>query len=1590
MTTHVSDSEDEESIFITKSNVSKRKFVSLVLQSNQRLAILPHYKQLFDDTQWNKLNDLNVTDVNDVFEVRGNQNSLVVSNQSLLNLPDVSQDEPINTNKNTNHHRSKLIQDLDLTGSILHLDSMDYKDLHSRRGLRRRTFAATHPYLVDSIKYLGLTSIDYLNDIFKENPDLDGILKLLNNSYTRLKKKYPKDDKYSKKDFYTVYGETKKAAQDQMSQEAPYKPNDTQDQINDVPYRMNDSQNIPMSSERDLVQSSDDDEDQLITSRRNISIINNQLSDESDDSLLDSSSDDNLVRVGGRYLKEQNVLRGALPESAKRLNLYKNTSKKHRTQQPPKNTQARKGLARKKIATPSSKRQDTFIDLIDDNPQIDDDNHSIEDSRLSLDIFDILSDVSATEDTDDGLIVKGYKSYSFDEKTVTTPSNPTFSIDDIINDISDNSELEGYESIFELDMINPLAYGKSVQKKQKSSLDRMKQQTLGSSRKSGRVGTPTKKKSNYKRTKGVSSLGSKRRKYNRSSLSGNKPKNKNYGQLKTKTITKPPAIKQTSSKSIDKTTSAGLEGFPVNKKQLVSQYEFLRDPHQSTIQFEVESEKYISAKAKTAFKTFTPTKLNSSFPRDFIMNLIDIEEIQKLKSGKSYIPNKDSVTITLVGNTYILTTLEVFKSQSESEKLLATVQRLLKDQPNMGYDSIASEIYEAVSGLLQWHLIIQSRPSERTWKLVQGTLSILSLANSTVSGEKSMHFYPLFALFNYILIVLEEINGILERRVNWLRIQYLQACESYWPLFFNHFNLQEIETIVWQKSRQSESFHIMYKLLSLDNRLWLLVNNALVHVRKDPAVLLEDVLSLVTFIPPKSYNWSCFYTIYQNIGDEEDSMVYNRFLDAIELLHQRFGWPIDEKLILLLYDTITSRRFGNFLDEWIEPDLICKIGSRNDMPDCSFFERFMKLLYGYISDKETYDKRLITKLFTSSKYKFEPNREHFIMFVNRMNFILLLFQCSKEDLNNQLTSLIESVQGLNDFNILELSVKSLALYTELSVEKHSKPPIMSFILIINELSSSYLQVPKIKTIWNYLLDALRNLSIVNPTALIQIFVELRDLPDRFAIRIFEILSSGIEKLNNLDKKLGNKLDLRLQGILHVQMGRYPIESLLNSRLHESIIKILIEIWLKVFSISSNPNWDKLILQTFPYIGNQLLREIYILYFYSVILRYTRLDRSKDTILNAVFRDLVSMASSGYLPQLIVQLNESNDDILCFSKDDLKNLQVINSLGAKKKLLTVILRNIYKSLSTHNVTKEIYIQEIVRALNSEFDTNHGNQWYREFCRTIILEVQKVSQSLLAKTEMIRSLANKLGILQEELDQFVWSQKPTAQKLADVHREFSHALLYNRDHHQALNKLVFSETELIYHLISLYLLAIILSQTDKWKPLFYILEFYYLKLKSFQFRADTPNLLRFLKMLSEVPWLTNTRCSELENTYRLQVFTTILRIFIYLHVLFDGYRDKDIIIQYSNDLQRAIMCSKSDVVGSLNSLFSSFKPFEIFHNVLETNIAVQELTDADSVGRANLQLRANMECLKRLNIEYEESLSLNDGPSPTIQCLSFDLN
>ncbi|KAM9886406.1 hypothetical protein OXX69_013765, partial [Metschnikowia pulcherrima] len=79
-------------------------------------------------------------------------------------------------------------------------------ELRRPRSLRKRTFASRHPYIADQADWLGICTVDSINEMFDGDEEISKVVRALNQLYLQKKKRYPDEDRYRSKDFYTHLG----------------------------------------------------------------------------------------------------------------------------------------------------------------------------------------------------------------------------------------------------------------------------------------------------------------------------------------------------------------------------------------------------------------------------------------------------------------------------------------------------------------------------------------------------------------------------------------------------------------------------------------------------------------------------------------------------------------------------------------------------------------------------------------------------------------------------------------------------------------------------------------------------------------------------------------------------------------------------------------------------------------------------------------------------------------------------------------------------------------------------------------------------------------------------------------------------------------------------------------------------------------------------------------------------------------------------------------------------------------------------------------------------------------------------------------
>ena len=74
------------------------------------------------------------------------------------------------------------------------------------------------------------------------------------------------------------------------------------------------------------------------------------------------------------------------------------------------------------------------------------------------------------------------------------------------------------------------------------------------------------------------------------------------------------------------------------------------------------------------------------------------------------------------------------------------------------------------------------------------------------------------------------------------------------------------------------------------------------------------------------------------------------------------------------------------------------------------------------------------------------------MFINRLNFILLLALVCKVDLKTQLLNLLEGIENAKDIKLIKLASQGVCVLTEIAIQRDTKLPIEVFPLLYNVVS----------------------------------------------------------------------------------------------------------------------------------------------------------------------------------------------------------------------------------------------------------------------------------------------------------------------------------------------------------------------------------------------------------------------------------------------------------------------------------------------------------------------------------------------------------
>lgn len=1441
-----------------------------------------------------------------------------VANCSSNNDPEVLQNTVVN------------LEPDEVETSDLHLLEMyvdNSHELRSRRSLRKRNFASTHPYLADQAHWLGLCSPNYLNDIYKDEQDVRKIVSFLNKLYTSKKQRYPKEDKYKAKSFYAHLG---KAAQQYKLQvenddsSGSFMPNSSQLKDDEEAEEEGEDEGVSYSQwDEDYTQvhnqkritddfdfemptSDEEQESNLTTPRsrpRNIVLDDEESSDSSVDRNDKENTQDEFILVGGRKRRIKLILRGVLPESAKRMNYFnsKLSMKKAKTRE----IQMRQGMAIRKPTKfkPRGNTADEFKDFIDNSPEllrieeegdikeINSQYHSIAHLLHSYDSLEESETASYSLDSDASVIVID----EISNETLFEPEdNPTS------DQNGDSSELFLHEIPYEVkesDYVNPIFSGSKSKTSGKLKSKRYKQKTLRSLVTNNRSIT---------QPLFVHRAKPKRKISQRQAHFAALPK-KNMDT----SFSRPATLNERSLKSTGKRMKVKdiTNLFTFVRPEEADRYYIRRPPTLFTTVFEAESKKrYLESRlseqrSKAVFTNIYSANdeeqdISNIFPKDYILNAIRFSDFERLAEGALLSKLEDSITINFHGHSYYLSPIDMSSSHRNAEKIIGLISNSLRAHK---FDFTGS--YEALKGLLTWNMIIQELPNLRILRALK--IMILSMIKHCKESRRIdvFNLLPYAFLMVYQYLKLQDRYSSSDPDLSRLIKTY---CTVFWSIFFQYFNILELKDIYSSRlSKENESLLIMKLIHNSQKDWWTGIENAIRSLPHSMDLIdLLDVLYFLACFFGNESNWRCFIVAYEKIPTFELGLtLYNHFIEIVISLIETKGWKIDDELMAILFSTITARKFMNFENER-SAHLIGYVHSRQDILPDTFMNAFLFLLYSYISDlpPEGNQKRIMVKFMVSGPIPLTTDKFKKGSLINRLNHTLILLQLSSFDLLSAFGDIVRSVGYCKDIENYKILFQAIQFYIEIVDKKSKRRPltiISEFLQSLICLYDSMLDATKLWKIsikyYQQTLTPEESLTVIEKLSFGRNSAILQGLSTWMwkSMQEGEIISQNIDNTNFLYRKLV----MKFLDVLHIEMMTLEVKRKenRNSELIEQLIKVVVRLEL----LDPNTNWSLLVFQKFQFLGNQYLREKFSLYFYRQVLNYWTLENLIDSILIAIIQALGRYSQNMHLILIWNFLRATNN--LLFQLSHSNVIFTIN-YHSRENIAEVLFQNLNDSKTISRNAKSNYFNEFLEVINGEFDIYYKSRPFKEYCKSIVKILQKHSFEFI-KTSSFKNFTEKLGINEIELRKYELIKVPLREQLELAHTTLVNALHFNRDYVTELKKCIFYENfSVAFQVLDIYIRAIKDSQEKAWVYLMFIIRFILVAFMEMKVQISTQEYVVFVDILSTLPEIPD---STLFEHYQNQCLLLTVDVFNESLIATSGYMEQKIVVEALDTFNEALL-------------------------------------------------------------------------------------
>lgn len=1381
---------------------------------------------------------------------------------------------------------------VNIVGDDETLEALDFNSLSvpNKRSLRKRTFASRHPYIADQASWLGICTIEGVNELFSDHDDLKTVTKVLNDLYLRRKKRYPSEERYKAKSFYDHLGKSRALALrgDLEVQESEARENSEHEcQIEEGTFQESIPSPHSQLQEDNFPGNSQDSVEELQYLPRTGEPDYDQVSSSSGG--LSDELEDEFIKIGGKYRKLKNILRGVLPASAMRQSIFQAHAKpvsKRALQRP---LEPRKGLAVRREGAGLNRFDDLEEELYSPTPELHTNEPQLTSSERVLDLSML------REPSNSPILLSS--PYDSDEEVLLFDlhySNPSF---DHMVDLDELSktvrEAEMADEDYFVDAM--LSIPENRKHKRTSSHSRK----IADVRRAKSRAINTYPKSQYHLHLKPSTS---------RSLSRRKLKSGETNSL----VLKPVVLNGTCKPFRPKNLSVRQK----NKKQRRLRIDALpatvpdptrqraRKPAANTVIYEIESEtRYVKPALRSQF-TLSDTIPLTHWSGSGILNFLgpaDLQRIHTIGDGFIFCADVDSVAFELDENIYHFGLYKLDVALATSITYLSNLRNLLQSPDRLSDGRIKTEVLSSILEFAKWILIWRGRPSILQFQSLRDVLNNLNTIHRKIIQSQLLEIHALLAVVFYIFTRLELLFN-LAAKSSLDRDLHLYI-EDFWHSFFQTYSAKEL----LRASSAQAIFVALKRILFVSERLsrssWTIISGSIkdLGVISSKEATINMVYSLAKTFPELRAGWAPFLLIFKGTRSLETGKDCHLFLDMCNDVSIKLGYPLEEPIVMSLYSVFSHRKFANLPGERDLPVPLGLIVNRHDIPSQSVFERFLGLVYAYLSELESSRdvRRLLSKLTPSSHYVYQKGRENQIIFANRINLITLLSQVSGTTLVAHFDALTSLIAESRELFLYERSVDAF----EIMVQSTKSLLPTSFRALLTMLGQSrnhvaglvQLQERLIRIFLGYFTENYQDKAVYFQNL---VSIEWSQIPmlshEMLLSYALCVLQESTIKSGELTEVMKNHLSsyqTPLLTFLDETMKKAFLNEQHANQKCKGLFELSAQVWIEV-SHAIDQNWNVIAYQKFPYLGSARSRDCAQPYIVSLYLKtFKPLASIIVQIDTIIIKTLIARRENPYLFEATRLVASQPYSIFAGRSDLYGNFSDNSPPILNLPVLIGALKQFAQRSSVLRGDKTSFFADIIRALLQNYNSRILDRPYHDFCSRVLTEIQRFTREFLGDNEDFWTLMVAFGF-PDKFTHSKWAGASETKKLSILVNDLRNALAYGHDYLAALDKwLVEQETDSNLFLALLELsIASSTYNPHQWVCIAYLLHYAMAKFERYQFNIRNSTFIRLLKLLSKAAHLSFDQREAIKFA-REQSMAISTQLFIWSHYQFLGYKDYD---------------------------------------------------------------------------------------------------